>query len=181
MRWPKTSLSTLIHTSIRFQIGCLSLSTEKPFCKSRGLMWPVTFTLSLSYLLCNVRIFFMGEEFPFTGSECENHCYCPIIGSRSAWLQYSPHFLVPCFHTKPAAESTGSKVVGSAPGKILNSPFLAHTLLHDAKHRIHHPRRESRVKAPGSFFNWQFGPAQPALCWIWPNILYTGPPLSLGR
>ena len=177
MRWAKTLLCTSTHTSVRFQTDCISLSTEKSYCKNRGLIWPVTITPSISHLLCNVRIFFMGEEFPFIGSKCENHCYCPRTESRSAWLQHSLHFHVPCFciSTKPAARITGSKGVGSAPGKILSSPLsttFAHTLLHEAQHRIHYPRRDCRSQIPRQFFQSAIWPSLASLLRsrIWPNI-----------
>lgn len=123
MGWAKTLLCTLTHTSVRFQTACTSLSTEKSYCKNRSLIQSVTFTPSVSHLLCNMRIFFTGEEFPFIDSKCENHSYCPVIESKSAWLP-SPHL---CISTKPSARITGSRGVGSAPGKTLSLPTASST------------------------------------------------------
>lgn len=123
MGWAKTLLCTLTHTSVRFQTACTSLSTEKSYCKNRSLIQSVTFTPSVSHLLCNMRIFFTGEEFPFIDSKCENHSYCPVIESKSAWLP-SPHL---CISTRPSARITGSRGVGSAPGKTLSLPTASST------------------------------------------------------
>lgn len=171
MRWAKTLLCTLTHTSGRSQTDCVLWKKTN----RRGFIWPVTFTPFISHLLCNVRIFFMGEEFPFIGLKCENQSYCPIIESESAWLQHNLHFHVGCLFisTKPAARITGSKGVGSAPGKIPSSPFLPRLPAPSCtKHSTHYPHRAAGGKSPGHFFQSAIWPslASRLLRRIWPNI-----------
>lgn len=153
MGWAKTLLCTLTHTSVRFQTACTSLSTEKSYCKNRSLIQSVTFTPSVSHLLCNMRIFFTGEEFPFIDSKCENHSYCLVIESKSAWLP-SPHL---CISTRPSARITGSRGVGSAPGKTLSLPTASSTQHSTAQSAL--PTQGLQKSNPQVvFFNQQFGP-----------------------
>lgn len=133
MRWARTLLCTWTHKSVKFQTDCISLSTEKSYCRNRGLIWQITFSPSISHLMCNVRIFFIEEEFPFIGSKCENHSYCPRIESKSAWLQHNLHFHVShfCISTKLAARITNWRQWGwVSPWKSTEQLFSCHACPH---------------------------------------------------
>lgn len=156
---------------------CSSLSIEKSYCRNRGLIWQITFSPSISHLLCNTRIFFIGEEFPFIGSKSENHSYCPRIESKSTWLQHNLHFHVSYFSisTKPAASITNWCQWGWVSSwKSTEQPFhamLAHILLHKAQHRLHYPHRDCRSQVPRQVFPSAMWPSLDSLLLSrsWPN------------
>lgn len=164
MRWANTLLRTLTHTGVRFQTDCISLSTEKSYWKNRGLIWPVTFTPSISHLLYNIRIFFMGEAFPFIGSKCENQQLLPYNWEQKCLPATQPSLLCPMLlhQHQTCCQHNWLQGVGSAPGRILSSPFLpclptpSYTK-HSTESTTHAGTAE--VKSPDNFFSQQFGPA----------------------